>query len=405
MNDVVIVGAGPSGLSAAIVCAQYGLKVKIFDEYMKPGGRLLGQLHQEPDGVWWNGIDEAKKLFEQATELGVQVECGISVYNIEVQDGLWEIHTSQGITKAPMLLLATGAAEVPAPIPGWTLPGVLSIGAAQVMTNVQRVKVGDRGIVIGINVLSVAITRELQLAGIEVDRILLPSLNPLNEQAGSPEKVMESMLRFAHLAPSKLIGFGSRLMKGKLIRKFGLKFYPKNGVKLWGIPLQLRKAVLEIVGTSHVEGVRVANITPTGDIIKNSEEYIPVDFVCISGGLYPLAELAAVAGCPFHFIPELGGHIPLHNEYMKTPLKGLYVAGNITGIESAKVAMVQGRVAGLSIVRELCGATTEINQELDKAIEEVGSVRKHAVIQFHPNIENGRNILRKQWEDQEVIHS
>ena len=54
-------------------------------------------------------------------------------------------------------------------------------------------------------------------------------------------------------------------------------------------------------------------------------------------GLYPLAELAAVAGCPFHYISELGGHVPLHSETMETPLPGLFVAGNITGIEKEKL--------------------------------------------------------------------
>ncbi len=56
MNDVIIIGAGPAGLSASISCARFGLNVLVIDEFMKPGGRLLGQLHQEPTGEWWNGI-------------------------------------------------------------------------------------------------------------------------------------------------------------------------------------------------------------------------------------------------------------------------------------------------------------------------------------------------------------
>ena len=58
-----------------------------------------------------------------------------------------------------------------------------------------------------------------------------------------------------------------------------------------------------------------------GNIIKGSEKIYEADFVCIAGGLYPLAELAAVAGCPFHYIPELGGHVPHHSEKMETPLR------------------------------------------------------------------------------------
>ena len=68
-------------------------------------------------------------------------------------------------------------------------------------------------------------------------------------------------------------------------------------------------------------------------------------------GIIPTCRTCAVAGCPFHYISELGGHVPLHSETMETPLPGLFVAGNITGIESGKIAMAQGTVAGLSIAK------------------------------------------------------
>ena len=86
------------------------------------------------------------------------------------------------------LLIATGAAETAAPIPGWTLPGVMSIGAAQVMTNVHRVRVGNKGIVVGVNVLSAAIARELQLAGVELHSMALPAKNPVTKNHGNPKK-------------------------------------------------------------------------------------------------------------------------------------------------------------------------------------------------------------------------
>lgn len=62
-----------------------------------------------------------------------------------------------------------------------------------------------------------------------------------------------------------------------------------------------------------------------------------VNFVCIAGGLYPLTELTEVIGCLFQYVKELGGHVPVHNEQMETPVYGLFVTGNITGIENSKV--------------------------------------------------------------------
>lgn len=309
MVDVLIVGAGPAGLSAAIACAKHGLAVRIIDEFVKPGGRLLGQLHQEPSGEWWNGITEAERLLEEANRLGVLIDCGVSVYNIERSEQGWRVSTTQDIIEAPKLLLATGAAETAVPIPGWTLPGVMSIGAAQVMTNVQRVRVGQHGVVIGVNILSVAITRELQLAGIHVDRMILPAMNAVTKAAGNPAQVMQSMLRVAHLAPSAFIRLGSKLMKSPLLQSIGLHMYPKGGVKMWGIPIQLRTAALEIYGNNQVEGVLIAHLTLSGELIPGTEQEIPADFVCIAGGLYPLVELAAVAGCPFGYLPQLGGHV------------------------------------------------------------------------------------------------
>lgn len=398
MIDVVIVGAGPAGLSAAIACAEYGLQVKVIDEFPKPGGRLLGQLHEEPDGTWWNGIEETNRIQDKIKSHDIEIECGASVYNIEHQSNVWNIYTTQGTFETLSLLLATGAAEIPAPIPGWTLPGVMSIGAAQVMANVHRVRPGENGMIIGINVLSVAIARELKLSGIHVESLVLPGLNSLTQNSGNPSEVMNSMLRVADLAPSKLIRFGSKLLKGERVKKTGVTFYPKKGMKIWEMPIQLRRAAIEIYGDQQVEGVRVADIQPNGKPIPGSEKNIPVDFVCIAGGLYPLVELAAVSGCPFQFISSLGGHVPVHSERMQTPVSGLYVSGNITGIESAKVAMAQGTLAGLSIAVDRGFLTESSEDKLQNAVRQVEITRGNATIQFHPEIQKGRYEMKRAWE-------
>lgn len=399
MTDVVIIGAGPAGLSAAITCAKYDLQVMVIDEFIKPGGRLLGQLHQEPDGKWWNGIDEARKLEETAQECGVLIRCGVSVYHLEKNLNKWVIHTNEDIIETKNLLLATGAAEINLPVKGWTIPGVMSIGAAQVMTNVHRVRPGNRGMIIGLNVLSFAITRELQLAGMNIVGMVLPPHHLLTSEDSNPKKIMNSLLKLSHLAPSKFIQFGSQFVKGDFLKGLATQLYPKNGVKMWGIPIQLRKTALEIIGTEQVEAVVIADLTSDGKPIPGTEKEIEVDFVCIAGGLYPLAELAALAGCPFKYSGSLGGHVPVHNDKMETPLSGLFVAGNITGIESAKVAMAQGNVAGLSIVSRIV-RNLNIEDKLTEAIEVTNSIRKNAIIQFNEGVIDGRknmNQLYKQY--------
>ncbi len=401
MTDLLIIGAGPAGLAAAIASAEQGIAVTVIDEFVKPGGRLLGQLHQEPSGQWWNGIEQAERQYDRAKSLGIDIRCGVSVYNLErLTPGGWRVSTTAEAIDADNVLLATGAAETACPIPGWTLPGVMSIGAAQVMTNVQRVRVGKRGVIIGINILSVAIMRELQLAGIELDRMVLPAKNPVTLDAGDPQQIMDAMLRVAHLAPSALLRFGSGLLKNPFMRSLGLRFYPASGVKMWGVPIQLRMAAVEIFGRDQVEGVRLTQVSPTGEPIAGTEHDVACDFACIAGGLYPLAELAAVAGCPFAYVPELGGHVPIHNERMQTPLAGLYVAGNITGIESAKVAIAQGTVAGLSVAADLGRLTASTETSLLQAIRHVEQTRSQATIQFHPLIGQGRRKMAALYEQQ-----
>jgi len=397
--DVIVIGAGPAGLAGAIACAENGLKVTVIDEFVRPGGRLIGQLHQEPSGEWWNGIKESERLHNEAQNLSVDIRCGVSVYNLEKDEDGWNVHTNIGTLTAPYVLVATGAAEFPIPVPGWTLPGVMSIGAAQVMTNVHRVEVGKKGIIIGANILAFAILNELQLAGINVERIVLPEKSPLSQNAGEPEEVMKSLLNAAHLAPSPLLRFGSRFMKNEGFRKLGMKFFPKGGVKVNGTPLQLRKAALEILGKDQVEGVLTADIDASGNVIKGTEKIYEADFVCIAGGLYPLAELTAVAGCPFQYIPELGGHVPHHSEKMETPLEGLFVAGNITGIESGKIAMAQGTTAGISIAMHAGKGGASIDEELKKAMKNVHTVRQNAAIQFNPEIANGRRKIYELWNE------
>ncbi|WP_284141235.1 FAD-dependent oxidoreductase [Virgibacillus sp. LDC-1] len=426
MYDVVIIGAGPAGLSAAIACREWDLHVLVIDEFPKPGGRLLGQLHQEPNGEWWNGIHETELLLHKAKELNTVIQCGVSAHHIEKLADGFSIRTNEGSFSARKLLIATGAAETAAPIPGWTLPGVMSIGAAQVMTNVHRVRVGKKGIIVGVNVLSAAIARELQLAGIELHSMALPAKNTINAEHGHPKKVMEGLVRIAHLAPSFFIRFGSKFAKSSWIRnlavtfypKSGVKmwgmpihirkavlqingttFYPKSGVKMWGMPIHIRKAVLQINGTDKVESVTICNITAEGEPISGTEQEIKVDFVCIAGGLYPLTELAAVINCPFQYVEELGGHVPIHNEQMETAISGLYVAGNITGIESAKVARAQGHLAGLSIVHASI-QVDKIKYKIDEAIAEVKAVREAASIQFHPSIQAGREKIEQAFNKQ-----
>ncbi|MFC5469212.1 NAD(P)/FAD-dependent oxidoreductase [Cohnella suwonensis] len=397
-SDVIVVGAGPAGLSAAIVAAENGLRVTVIDEFPEPGGRMLGQFHEER-GHWWVGKRIADELIEQNRAQGVKIRCGVSVYGMLKVDGLWEVSTSQGTMIAPRVLLATGAAEIPMPTDGWTLPGVMSIGAAQVMSNVHYVKPGKRGLVIGVNVLAMAIARELSVSGVTLAGIVLPPSSPFAGKSALPKENLRLLMGLSHLAPSPILRFGGKFANALGMAGIVSSLFPRGGIKIWDIPLKLRTAALAINGTDRVESVTLADVNGQGEIIAGSEREEAVDFVALAGGLYPLAELASVAGCPFIYTPELGGHLPLHSERMQTPVEGLYVAGNITGVESALVAMAQGRLAAASICNDAGLYGHEGEHKVANAIEEVRRVRASALIQFHPGIPEARRKIYLLWRD------
>src|SRR5699024_7650510 len=215
----------------------------------------------------------------------------------------------------------------------------------------------------------------------------------VTKEHGDPQSVMDGLIRIAHLAPSAFLRFGSKFAKSTWGRNMAVKFYPKRGEKMWGMPIHVRKAIVSINGTEKVESVTICDVKPNGEPIPKSEKTVDVDFVCIAGGLYPLAELAAVIGCPFQYVEELGGHVAIHNEQMKTPVDGVFVAGNITGIESSKIAMAQVELAGLSIVQQMIRDSTSMDEQMRAAMNKVNTVRENASIQFHPNIAEGREKI------------
>ena len=128
--DVVIVGAGPAGLAAGIETSRRGLRTLLLDENASPGGRIWQAL--EARGA--SDVDEADglRLIRELTASATEARYGASVWGIEDNTVFWSQDGAAHATRARRVLLATGTTERPMPIPGWTLPGVMTVGAAQI---------------------------------------------------------------------------------------------------------------------------------------------------------------------------------------------------------------------------------------------------------------------------------
>src|SRR5690606_26349207 len=139
----------------------------------------------------------------------------------------------------------------------------------------------------------------------------------------NPKKILENLALAAHMAPNKLFQFGAKFVRGSL-SSFILRLLRANWLKVNDIPIYLRRAVTQINGDKEVESVTIRNISANGEL-TGPEEQLDVDTVCLSGGLLPLIELLQVSNCQLIDIPELGGIVPLHNQFLKTTVDKIYV--------------------------------------------------------------------------------
>ena len=164
--DLIIVGAGPAGLSAAIEAAKHGLKPIVFDENAKPGGQLFKQIHKffgsKEHKAKVRGFKIGEELLAEAEEYGVNVMLNSTVIGLYPEK---EVTVKVGDEvkhyKGDSILIATGASENMVTFPGWTLPGVIGAGAAQTMMNLHHVKAGEKILMLGTGNVGLVVSFQL----------------------------------------------------------------------------------------------------------------------------------------------------------------------------------------------------------------------------------------------------
>jgi NADPH-dependent 2,4-dienoyl-CoA reductase/sulfur reductase-like enzyme len=308
--DVAVVGAGPAGLSAAAEAARNGCEVALIDENAAAGGQLFKQIHKffgsRQHRAGRRGIDIGAELLDEVGRHGVHVQLGAPVW------GLYQGHTlavAQGDVSwrlgASAIVLATGATENGLAFPGWTLPGVMGAGCVQTMMNVHRVLPGERVLMVGSGNVGLIVAYQLLQAGAGVVAVV----DVLPRVGGYP----------VHAA--KVARAGVEVLTGHTIKA--------------------------VAGGAAVEEATVWRVDERFAGVPGSERTFQVDCVAVAVGLTPMAELAWLAGCDMLYVPELGGHVPVHDERMGTTVPGVFVAGDVAGVEEASSAMEEGRVAGV----------------------------------------------------------
>ena len=315
-SEMVSVGAGPAGLAAAIEAARCGVQVLVYDENDRPGGQLFKQIHKffgsKEHRAQERGFNIGRQLLDEATQLGVEVSMNsvvLGVYenrvmNVMIRDRIEHL-------KAQKILIATGASENMIPFAGWTLPGVIGAGAAQTLANIHGIRPGERLLMVGSGNVGLVVAYQMLQAGCQVVAVI-------------------------DAAP-KIGGYGVHAAK----------------VARYGVPFLMSHTVKEAHGTDRVQGVTIVQVDEKWKAVPGTEKKLDVDTICVAVGLNPMTQLLKMSGCKMVHVPKLGGWVPAHDLNQETTLEGIYVAGDVSGIEEASTAIIEGRIAGLSIAQSL----------------------------------------------------
>ena len=336
--DLIVVGAGPSGLSAAIEAAKCGLNVVVFDENSRPGGQLFKQIHKffgsKEHNAKIRGFRIGENLLSEAAESGVKVVLNATVVGLfREREVTVRINDEIIHVKGDAVLIATGASENMVTFPGWTLPGVIGAGAAQTMMNLHHVKPGGRILMLGTGNVGLVVSYQLLQAGCEVAALV-------------------------DAAP-RVGGYGVHASK----------------IARCGVPFFLSHTIVKAEGEDRVTGVVIAEVDCRFVPISGTEKRFDVDTICLAVGLSPMSQLCKMAGCEMTQAPT--GYVPVCDEFGQTSLRGVYVAGDVSGIEEASSAMIEGRIAGAAISESLGYITKAARHEQIENFEKaLGSLRK-----------------------------
>jgi D-hydroxyproline dehydrogenase subunit alpha len=331
-SQLTVVGAGPAGIMAAYTAAEAGAEVTLIDENPRPGGQFYRQ--SPPEFKFHNPIDGMSGRVDAPIVLGKLPHPKIrTLYNTQVWGvfgdrllGLAD-REQNSLLQADQIILATGAYDRPMAFPGWTLPGVMGAGATLRMLKTQWVLPGKRILLAGLGPLQLALAEALLKAGAEVVCVA-EAANPIQSWRQLP----------------KFWGHWERLGEAATYMA---------ALRRHHVALLFNHAIVEATGKDQVEKAKVARLDREGAPIAGTEREFEVDAVCLGYGLLPSFQLAAALGCKLRFDDRLGWYAPFHHSNMETTREGVFVAGDVTDISGAKVAMLEGQIAGLSAAQHL----------------------------------------------------
>ena len=324
--SLVIIGAGPAGLAAAVVAAEHGLDVALLDEQAAPGGQIYRAMESIPA--------------ERAELLGAEYQRGrelVSAFRASTVDyfpntQVWSLNHKREIgllrdntpamISAGQVLLASGAMERPLPFPGWTLPGVMNAGAGQILFKAHGIVPADGVVLAGSGPLLLLLAWQYHHAGVKIKAVL--DLTP-----------MRNHLRALPHLPRALLA-GHYLMKGMAYKK---------DLKQAGVSTLHNVGALQAKGKQQLESMSFNH--------KGRQQTIETDLLLVHFGIIPHTHLARVAGCQHSWDSSQQCWSLQRDDWGNSSIRGILIAGDGAGIGGARTAEHAGRLAALQVCHAL----------------------------------------------------
>lgn len=296
MTDLLIIGAGPAGLAAALAAAASGKAITIVDENPAVGGQ-----------IWRGGSDPAARAMWSHLQACANVKFSGGVRVVASAGPRALLLDGGSMLTWKRLILCTGARELLLPFPGWTLPGVTGAGGLQALVKGGMPIEGKRVVVAGTGPLLLAVADTARRNGAKVVAII--------EQRSTRElAAFTAKLALSH--------------RGKLLQAARLM------ASLAGVPYRRGAVVTRALGATRLEAVTVSQQGRTSEL--------DCDFLACGFGLVPNLELATMLGC----LSEQGKVVVDANQATSVP--DVWAAGESTGIGGVDKALAEGRIAGLA---------------------------------------------------------